>query len=55
MNWRRVVFWVAVLCVATWVISNPAGAGHAASHLVLRVVGAGQQFMSAAVSFVSSL
>lgn len=55
MDLRRVAFWVVVLGLVAWVISNPGGAGHTASHLVLQLVGAGRAVVSAVVSFVSSL
>lgn len=55
MDLRRIVFWVVVLGLVAWVISNPGGAGHMASHLVLQVVGAGSAVVSAAAAFMSSL
>jgi hypothetical protein len=55
MNLRRIVYWIVVIGLLAWIVSNPSRAGHTASHMVNVMVGWGESFVAAVVAFFTSL
>lgn len=55
MDVRRIVFWVLALGLLAWVVHDPTGAGHTASHLVNTAIGWGQSAVTAVAAFVTSV
>lgn len=56
-NWplRRILFWVAVIAIAGWVVKNPTRAGNTVSNAINTVIGWGNSFIIAIITVVTNL